>query len=103
MLVVSEVRTVAADDLWLSPAYGRDSLALHFTWAPDQPAVMALLPVLEAALAPFDARPHWGKLTAMEPAKIRERVPRFGDFFDLVDRLDPSSVFSNGYIDRLRS
>jgi xylitol oxidase len=103
VLVVSEVRNVAADDLWLSPAYLRKSLALHFTWVPDQPAVMALLPVLEAALAPFGARPHWGKLTAMEPATVRARVPRLGDFFELVDALDPSGVFSNGYIDRLRS
>jgi xylitol oxidase len=79
LLQVSEVRVVAADDLWLSGAYGRDSIAIHFTWVLDEPAVMAMLPRLEAALAPFEPRPHWGKLTAMSPGAIRARYPRFDD------------------------
>ena len=67
LVFVSEIRTIAADDLWLSPAYGRDSVAFHFTWRPDWPAVRALLPDVEAALEPFEPRPHWAKLFTMAP------------------------------------
>lgn len=77
VLLVSEIRTVAADDLWLSGAYDRDTIALHFTWIHDQPAVTETLAHLEAALAPFGARPHWGKLTAMSIEEVRTRFPRF--------------------------
>jgi len=59
---VSEIRTVAADGLWMSPQYRQDTVAIHFTWKPDQPAVERALASLEAALAPLTARPHWGKL-----------------------------------------
>ena len=101
LLKVSEVRTVAADDLWLSGSYGRDTLALHFTWIPDQPRVEAFLPTLEAALAPFDARPHWGKLTTMPSAAITARYPRWEDWVSLVDQFDPNHVFRNDYLQSL--
>ena len=71
LVFVSEIRTIAADDLWLSPAYGRDSVAFHFTWRPDWPAVRALLPDVEAALEPFEPRPHWAKLFTMAPEVVR--------------------------------
>lgn len=83
LLKISEIRTMAADDLWLSTAHGRPTLALHFTWANDEGRVMAFLPTLEAALAPFDARPHWGKLTAMAPGHVAALYPRWGAFADL--------------------
>ncbi len=73
--MVSEVRTVAADDLWMSTAVGRESVALHFTWQPDWAGVREVLPALEAALAPFEPRPHWGKLSTMAPEAIRASVP----------------------------
>ncbi|MGY1650181.1 D-arabinono-1,4-lactone oxidase [Geodermatophilus sp. SYSU D01119] len=100
LLQVSEIRTIAGDDLWLSPATGGDVLALHFTWLPDEPAVTALLPEIEAALRPFGARPHWGKLFTTGAAEIAEQYPRMGDFRDLVGRLDPRGAFRNAYLER---
>ena len=79
LLLVSEIRAIAADDLWLSGAYDRDTLAIHFTWTNDEPAVLDVLPTLEAALAPFGARPHWGKLSTMSASDLRARYPRFDD------------------------
>ncbi|GIG19634.1 xylitol oxidase [Cellulomonas chitinilytica] len=100
LLQVSEVRTVAADELWLSSAYGEDVVGLHFTWLPRQPEVEALLPTIEAALAPFDARPHWGKLFADVDRDLRRLYPRWDDFRALVARVDPDGVFRNGFLDR---
>ncbi|WP_326834522.1 FAD-binding protein [Amycolatopsis rhabdoformis] len=98
LLLVSEIRTIAADDLWLSPAHGRDSVALHFTWLPRQPEVEALLPTLEAALAPFAPRPHWGKLFHGEALALD--YPRLADFRTLATRLDPTGKFRNPFLDR---
>ncbi|KJL33812.1 D-arabinono-1,4-lactone oxidase [Microbacterium azadirachtae] len=100
LLLVNEVRTVAADDLWLSPSYGEGAVALHFTWRRDQPAVEALLPEIEAAL-PDTARPHWGKLSRLDPGEIRRRFPRWSDFAALAARMDPAARFRNAYLERL--
>lgn len=101
LLQISEIRTVAADGLWASPAHGRDTVAIHFTWVADEPGVMAFLPRLEAALAPFGARPHWGKLTAMPAEVVRATYPAWGDLVRLADRLDPAGTFRNPYVDAL--
>ena len=95
VLQISELRTVAADDLWLSPAYRQDSLAVHFTWVADGGAVARVLPVLEAALAPFGARPHWGKVYAMPAEQVRTLYPRAGDAAALRRDLDPRGRFLN--------
>jgi alditol oxidase len=100
LLQVSEIRTVAADDLWLSPASGQDVLALHFTWLPDEPGVRALLPEVESALRPFGARPHWGKLFTTGADELGELYPRMADFRELVRRYDPRGAFRNDYLDR---
>lgn len=100
LLLVNEIRTVAADDLWLSSSYGEAAVGLHFTWRRDQPAVEALLPALEAAL-PDTARPHWGKLSTLHPAEIRRRVPRWADFAALAQRMDPPARFRNAHLQRL--
>nr|WP_136706806.1 D-arabinono-1,4-lactone oxidase [Agromyces sp. H66] len=100
LLQVCEVRTVRADDLRLSPAYGTDVVAVHFTWKPDQPAVMALLPDLEAAL-PVTARPHWGKLFTLPGEELRRRYPRFDDFAALRARFDPEGRLRNAFLTRL--
>jgi len=100
LLLVSEIRTVAADQLWLSPNYGRDGIGLHFTWRQDETAVQAILPLLEAELAPFAARPHWGKLFDAGTAALAPLYPRFGDFTALADRLDPAGKFRNSFLDR---
>lgn len=100
LLLVSEVRTIAPDDLWLSTAYGRESVGIHFTWKALEPEVMALLPALEEALAPFAARPHWGKLFADRDRALAGLYPRMGDFRALVERMDPRGAFRNDYLDR---
>ena len=100
LLLVNEVRTVATDELWLSMAYGADAVALHFTWRQDEPAVRALLTVLEAAL-PASARPHWGKVFALDSAELRSRYPRWDDFAALRTQIDPDRRFINDYLERL--
>ncbi|WP_229995854.1 FAD-binding protein [Arthrobacter sp. Bi26] len=100
LLLVGEIRTIAADQLWLSPNYGRDGIGLHFTWRQDEPAVSAILPLLEAELAPFAARPHWGKLFHGGAASIAPLYPRFADFTALAGRLDPAGKFLNSFLDR---
>lgn len=99
LLLVSEIRTVAADELWLSPQYHRDSVAIHFTWRPEPQAVGALLPVVEAALAGFAPRPHWGKLFAAAAPELGERYERLPDFIELLQRLDPRGAFRNAWIE----
>lgn len=98
LLLVSEIRTVAKDSLWLSPCYERDALAIHFTWRKDSAAVARLLPQIEAALSPFAARPHWGKLFTLSPAQVRALYPRFDDFARLRAELDPTGKFLNDFL-----
>jgi xylitol oxidase len=100
VLQISEVRTIAADELWLSMCYRRASVAIHFTWRKDWDAVQALLPTIEAALAPCEARPHWGKLFTMGPARLRSLYPRLPDFQQLLRRYDPDGKFRNEFVDR---
>ncbi|MBT2483661.1 MULTISPECIES: D-arabinono-1,4-lactone oxidase [unclassified Microbacterium] len=100
LLLVNEIRTVKADDLWLSSSYGTDAVGLHFTWKPEEAAVRALLPTIEAAL-PATARPHWGKVFALDPAEVRSRYPRWDDFAALARRFDPERRLVNPYLERL--
>lgn len=95
----SEIRTVAADDLWLSPAYRRDSLAIHFTWVADTAAVAPVVAAVEAELAPFDARPHWGKVFSTPPEVVAGSYERLGDFAALTARLDPDGKLRNDLLD----
>ena len=99
VLQVNEIRTVAADDLWLSMNYQRDSLGLHFTWIADTALVLPVVAALEEQLAPLEARPHWGKVFTQDAATIRSRYPRFADFRALADRYDPKGVFRNDWLD----
>ncbi|MCW2848660.1 MAG: xyoA [Marmoricola sp.] len=99
-LQVGEIRTIAGDQLWLSGAYGEDTVAFHFTWLLDPPAVYAVLPVIEAALRPFGGRPHWGKCFTVEAPELREVYPRLVDFATLRDDLDPDRKFGNGFLER---
>ena len=100
VLQISEIRTVAADDLWLSPAHGRDSVAFHFTWAPDAAAVAPVVEAIEEALSPFGARPHWGKVFSTDPEVLRTLYPRYADFEELMAGHDPEGVFRNPFLDR---
>ncbi|PPK93912.1 xylitol oxidase [Kineococcus xinjiangensis] len=101
LLHVSEIRTVAADELWLSGSCGRDTVAVHFTFAQRQPEVLALLADVEAALDGLDARPHWGKLFTTPAQRLEALYPRFADFRALVARHDPGRRFANAFTDRV--
>jgi xylitol oxidase len=100
LLQVSEIRTVAADELWMSPQYEQDTIAIHFTWQPEQQAVERVLVEVEAALLPLDARPHWGKLFLADAATIAPRYPRLQDFAALVARTDPRGAFTNDWLEQ---
>jgi xylitol oxidase len=99
VLQVSEVRTIAADELWLSPSQGRDTVALHFTWIQDEAAVRPVVAAIEDGLAPLDVRPHWGKVFAADAATLAERYPKVPDFIDLAAKYDPDGKFRNEYLD----
>jgi xylitol oxidase len=100
LLLVSEIRTVAADTLWLSPFYERDGIAFHFTWKPLAAQVLAVLPHIEAALAPFGARPHWGKLFVASPEYLDTVYPLLPAFRRLRQEVDPGGVFANEFTAR---
>ena len=96
-LQVSEIRTIAADDLWLSGSYGRDSVGIHFTWHNDS-AILGVLPFLDAALYSLGARPHWGKLFTLDPTQIAKMYPQFAAFTEMVRLWDPKGKFSNSVL-----
>ena len=99
LLFASEVRSIAADELWMSTAHGQDSVAFHFTFKRDAAAVNALLPKMESALAPFSPRPHWGKVFTLPAEQVRAHYARLDDFRQLLGRHDPDGKFRNGFID----
>ncbi|MFF3331053.1 D-arabinono-1,4-lactone oxidase [Streptomyces sp. NPDC002888] len=98
VLQTCEVRTVAADEQWLSPSYGRDTVALHFTWVEDTARVLPVVRRLEEALDAFEARPHWGKVFTVPAETLRGRYPRLADFAALVRELDPAGKFTNTFV-----
>ncbi|GAA5196258.1 alditol oxidase [Rugosimonospora acidiphila] len=100
VLQICELRTIAADELWLSPHYRRDSLGLHFTWVPDAAAVTPVLAEIERLLEPFAARPHWGKVFTMAPEVVRSRYERHADFVRLAKEYDPAGALRNAFLDR---
>lgn len=99
VLQICEVRTIAADDLWLSPASGRETVGFHFTWIGDPPAVAPVLAAIEDRIMPFGARPHWGKLFGVDPATVAARYPKLPDFRRLRQDLDPAGKFGNPLVD----
>jgi xylitol oxidase len=98
-LWLSEVRTIAADTLWLSPAYQQASVGIHFSWKKNWPAVQQLLPLVEEQLAPFQTRPHWGKLFILSHAHLQAVYPRLADFQELLRSYDPTGKFRNAFLD----
>jgi len=97
LLHISEVRTMAADDLWLSGAYGRDTVAIHFTWHKDLRA-LDLLSELDELLGAFGGRAHWGKLHATPQQAYAQRYPRLEEFRRLRAELDPGRRFANEHL-----
>jgi len=100
-LFVSEIRTIQADNLWMSTCYKQQSVAFHFTWKQDIAVIMDLLPLIEQQLAPFQPRPHWGKLFTMPAAVLQSRYPKLDDFKQFIRHHDPKGKFGNGYLDIL--
>jgi alditol oxidase len=97
-LLISEIRTIAADDLWMSMCYQQPSVAIHFTWKPDWLRVRSVLPLIERELSPFGPRPHWGKLFTMAPAELRSRYSKWDDFRKLAAKYDPKGKFRNDFL-----
>lgn len=97
-LLTSEIRTIAADNLWMSPCYKQDCITIHFTWKPDWPGVSKLLPLVEKELASYKARPHWGKLFTMAPADLEKRYVKLAEFREVVQDYDPRGKFQNSFL-----
>jgi xylitol oxidase len=97
-LLISEIRVIAADDLWMSPCYQQPCATIHFTWKQDWPAVSKLLPVIEKELRPFKARPHWGKLFSTPPQELRSIYEKLPSFIDLCKTYDPQGKFRNEFL-----
>lgn len=100
LLQISEIRSIAADTLWMSPAYQQDSIGFHFTWKKDWPAVRQLLPLIEAALEQYELRPHWGKLFTMAPERLQALYMRLPDFRMLLSSYDPEGKFRNAFLEQ---
>ena len=100
LLQISEVRTIAGDNLWMSPCYKQDCVAIHFTWKQDWEGVSQVLPILEKELEPLEARPHWGKLFTMSTARLQSLYEKLPDFQQLLRHYDPEGKFRNEFLDR---
>jgi xylitol oxidase len=99
-LLITEIRAIAADELWMSPCYKQPCVTIHFTWKQDWPAVSKLLPVIEKELAPFHGRPHWGKLFTTSPAELRAIYQKMPEFIELSRKYDPQGKFRNEYLNK---
>lgn len=99
-LFISEIRSIAADKFWMSPCHSTASIALHFTWKQEWDAVKKILPVLEQTLAPYHAKPHWGKLFTMSPAHLASLYPRLNEFRSFAKQYDPKGKFRNAFLDQ---
>lgn len=100
LLFASEIRTIAADDLWMSTCYKQDSIALHFTWKRDWSALQKVLPLIEEQLAPYNARTHWGKMFTMPPDQVQAHYEKLADFRALLNHYDPQGKFRNAFLDK---
>lgn len=99
-LFISEIRTIKEDTLWMSPCYKKTCVALHTTWKQEVAEVMNLLPLVEAQLAPFNARPHWAKVFTMAPSVLQSRIEKLADFKQLVKQYDPNGKFRNDFLNK---
>jgi xylitol oxidase len=99
-LFISEIRTIDADDFWMSPCYKQPSVTIHFTWKQEWNAVSKLLPAIEKELAPFNAKPHWGKLFTMSPSTLASRYQKMNDFKKVVAEFDSKGKFRNEFLEK---
>jgi alditol oxidase len=99
-LMISEIRTIAADNLWMSPCFQQACMTIHFTWKPNWPEVSRLLPLVEKELEPFNPRPHWGKLFTLSPSKLKSRYKNLSGFQKMISHFDPHGKFRNEFLDK---
>lgn len=99
-LLISEIRAIAEDELWMSPCHQQPSVTIHFTWKQDWPAVQRLLPIIERELRPFHVRPHWGKLFTISPSDLRVKYERMPDFVGACSKYDPKGKLRNEFLNR---
>jgi alditol oxidase len=99
-LFITEIRTIDADNLWMSPCYKQPCITIHFTWKQEWDEVIKLLPVIEKELAPFKPRPHWGKIFTIQVKELDSRYEKFNDFKKLVTNYDPQGKFRNDFLNR---
>jgi len=98
-----EVRSAAADDNWLSTAYGRETgyIAVHRYYRETRPDQLEYFTEVEKIMVAAGGRPHWGKLHTRDAEFFADAYPRFRDFLAVRDRLDPGRLFRNPYLDRV--
>jgi len=99
-LFISEIRTIDADNFWMSPCYKQPSVAIHFTWKQEIPEVMKLLPVIEKELAPYKVKPHWGKLFALSHTQLNGLYEKMPAFVQMLKEYDPKGKFRNDFLNR---
>jgi len=99
-LMITEIRAIAADDLWMSPCHNQTSVTIHFTWKQETEAVLKLLPLIEKALSPFNPRPHWGKIFTLNPKTLASRYEKLEEFKKQVAVYDPKGKFRNAFLNR---
>jgi xylitol oxidase len=99
-LLITEIRAMAADNLWMSPCYKQPCVTIHFTWKQDWPAVSKVLPVIEKELMPFQIRPHWGKLFTISREQLKPSYDKLPEFVALCNEFDPQGKFRNSFLNR---
>ena len=97
-LFISEIRTIAADNFLMSPCYKQDSVTIHFTWKQEWEEVSKLLPQIETALAPFGARPHWGKIFMLSPQTLDARYQNASAFKNVIAQYDAQGKLQNEFL-----
>ncbi|MDZ4707933.1 MAG: D-arabinono-1,4-lactone oxidase, partial [Saprospiraceae bacterium] len=99
LLLISEIRTIAADSFWMSPCFQQPCLSIHFTLKPDWEGVKKLLPIIERELEPFRVKPHWGKLFTIPSNVLASRYEKMPDFIKMIKSIDPGGKFRNDFLD----
>uniref|UniRef100_A0A915D0Y3 FAD-binding PCMH-type domain-containing protein n=1 Tax=Ditylenchus dipsaci TaxID=166011 RepID=A0A915D0Y3_9BILA len=99
VVYVALFRITEKDELWMSPQYKKTTMAIHFSWQPKLDQVMALLPKIEAALAPFNPIPHWGKLYTLKPEQYLPLLPKYPEWREQVELHDPTHKFRNKWLE----
>lgn len=96
-----EIRWVQADDIYLSPAYKRDSCFLTMCMYGQEDQTQRFFHCLEKIFREFQGRPHWGKIHYLTEQELKPLYPQWREFIRVRETVDPTHTFSNGYLDRV--